>query len=286
MHILGKLYLKSGVRCWRTMTFVMGILAAGFLLYAGIVSKELLSYQVDNPPIVPFHSGRCPDRGLVAHWKFDELIDETASDVSGNGNIAVVGRGFNPFARFLSGQPKIAPGHIGNSVELERKQWFLAENSSCFATDEVSVMAWVWMESSTYVPTILAKSSWPLDGWWLCTTTNPPQSKSRFLDLGIAWGSGVTHVESGYQLPLREWHHVAVTMDNLQHEVQFYIDGKPFGQKHTNVHPWTVNFRSNLVVGAYDSAGRWPWHGKLDDMRIYNRVASEAEIKAAYQEGV
>jgi hypothetical protein len=71
-------------------------------------------------------------------------------------------------------------------------------------------------------------------------------------------------------------------MDNVKHEVQFFVDGKPFGEKHTDVHRWNVNFKSNFTVGDYDGTGRWPWHGKIDDVRVYNRVASVEEIKKAF----
>jgi hypothetical protein len=266
----------------RKLSLVLALIALGSLGFSGYLGKEFLTYQVNNPPVTPFISDRCYNQGLVAHWKLDEITHGTTPDASSEGNVGVIGIPLGPLARYRFKSPPVVPGRLDNAFELQTRQWVLAENSGCFSTDVVSVMAWVWMESTAYVPTIAAKSSWPSDGWWLSTTTAPPFSQNRFLDLGIAWGSGMTHVQSGYQMPLREWHHVAVTMDNTRHEVQFFIDGKLYGRKHTGVHPWTVNYKSPFTIGDYDGTGRWPWHGKIDDVRVYNRVATDKEIAATF----
>jgi hypothetical protein len=44
-----------------------------------------------------------------------------------------------------------------------------------------------------------------------------------FIDISIAWGNDCARVKSGYQLPIRECHHIVVSMDNIRHEAQFYI---------------------------------------------------------------
>jgi hypothetical protein len=125
----------------------------------------------------------------------------------------------------------------------------------------------------------MSKSSWPFyDGWWLCSA----KQGVRDIDVGIAWGNGFTHIKSGYQLPLREWHHIAVSMDNLRHEAQFYIDGKIYGAKHKNVPNWLVNWNHDLFLGEYDGSGRWPWFGKLEDVRFYNKVLSNEEAQKIY----
>ena len=96
--------------------------------------------------------------------------------------------------------------------------------------------------------------------------------------MAVAWGTSFTHIESGYKLPLKEWHHIAVTMNNKDHEVQFFVDGLPFGEKHTNVHEWLTNWNHELFIGDYDGSGRWPWDGKLDEVRFYNKILNEKEI--------
>ena len=111
------------------------------------------------------------------------------------------------------------------------------------------------------------------------------QGHDRYIDFGIAWGSGFTHVEAGYQLPLREWHHVVASLDDAARTGRFFIDGKPFGDMKTNVPRWLVNWDHDLFVAEYDGSGRWPWKGKLDDVRIYNRALSATEVTQLYNSG-
>jgi Concanavalin A-like lectin/glucanases superfamily len=263
------------------LTLVVAVASLGAAVK---MRKDFTNYQADHPPGMEFKPGRCTSRGLVAHWKFDEISATKTPDASGQGNDGEFGIPLKPFAKYRYARANLVPGRIGKALDFQLQQWVLAENSACFANDEASFMAWVWMDDSALVPTIAAKSAWPLDGWWLCTTTMFPQKRERFLDLGIAWGSDMTHVESGWQMPLKEWHHVAVTMDNERHEVEFYVDGALFGEKHTNVHKWVVDYANPFVVGDYDGSGRWPWHGKIDDVRVYNRVVTADEVRAAYAE--
>ena len=146
----------------------------------------------------------------------------------------------------------------------------------------MSVAAWVYLEDAAHVPTIVAKSAWPTDGWWLLTTSVDPLGSDRRLQLGIGLGSGIAHIDADYTLPLREWHHVAFSIDNAAREVRFFIDGVPHGTVHRDVPRWLVNWSHPIVVGDYDGSGRWPWHGRIDDVRVWNRVVTEAEVAAAF----
>jgi hypothetical protein len=189
-------------------------------------------------------------------------------------------------SHLIFGYPKLVDGKVARALEFKGRQWVSAGNDQCFVAEQSTLAAWVWQESddeqAAPVPTIMAKSSWPTNGWWLCSTTQGIQAASRYIDVGIAWGNGLKHVESGYQLPLREWHHIAVTLDNLNHQAQFYIDGKPFGPLHINVPRWLTNWDHDLFVGEYDGSGRWPWVGKLDEVRFYNRVLTAPEIASVF----
>jgi hypothetical protein len=248
--------------------------------------RQLVAYRHLQPPEASYRAGVCPDRGLVAHFAFDEIhgrsTPNAAGPVPGTLHTAVA-----PLTRFLYGDARLVPGRVGQALELRARQWVAAGNNDCFTSDQISLAAWIWQETDdprdTEVPTIVSKSHWPVDGFWLATTTKGLQKESRYLDLGIAWGSGYAHVESGYLLPLREWHHVAVAMDNTRHEVQFYVDGKPEGPLHEHVPAWLTNWDHELLVGDYDGSCRWPWYGKLDDVRVYNRVVTAGEVATIYR---
>ncbi len=271
----------------RSRLFFAVVLAlVGSLIFNVVTVRELVVYRERQPPEAPFKTGVCTGSGLVAQFRFDEIHGRTTPNAAG-GVPGILRTKVAPISRFLFGDARLVEGKVGKAVELRARQWIAAGNNDCFTTDALSLAAWIWQETDdprdTEVPTIMAKSHWPFDGWWLASTTKGFQKESRFIDVGIAWGSGYTHVESGYQLPLKEWHHVAVALDNPRHEAQFYVDGKPWGPRQTGVPAWVTNWDHELLIGDYDGSCRWPWYGKLDDVRVYNRLVTAEEVAAMVQ---
>ncbi len=273
------IYLLTG------MLFVLlGVLVAGIYLY--------VEYRHYNPPIneCQIKESKNIESGLVSHWSFDKIIDDRVEDSSGNNNIGKIGSAINRHfikkmiksyfdLNYIFGIYEVVEGVKGDAIRVNGRQWVAGGNIDTYNTNTFTVAVWVWRETDMYsVPTIMAKGSWPqFDGWWL--TTKPEE---RGVDMGIAWGKAFKHIESGYELPLREWHHIAVTMNNEDHEIEFFIDGLPYGEKHKGVHEWIVNWNHDLFIGDYDGSGRWPWDGKLDEARYYNKILSKEDIYKIY----
>jgi hypothetical protein len=250
------------------------------------------SYWRNNPQITNIvpeeeYSG---NMGLVSHWEFDEIDNITVKEISGNNNHGEVRSIFYWFiprkilSKFINIKnilvsPKITEGVKGNAFEFDGRQWIVGGNKKAYNTNKFTITVWAWRERDIdMVPTIMAKSSWPIyDGWWLCT-----KPRTKFIDMGIAWGDSFAHIHSDYEMPLKEWHHIAVTMNNTDHEIEFYIDGKLFGEKHTDVPEWLVNWNHDLMIGEYDGSARWPWIGRIDDPRYYDRILNAEEILAIY----
>jgi hypothetical protein len=247
----------------------------------GVLIKQFGHYQRVNPPLSKPEKQACNEFGLISHWKLDDIQGLSTPDSSGNGNTGTIKYFFinnKFFSKILFGSPRKIQGVNGNALHFNGKHWISGGNNSCYNVDKFTVSLWVWLDNYDNIPTMLAKSSFSgYDGWWLCTT-----HKTGFIDLGIGWGYQFGHIKSGYKLPLHEWHFVAVTADNSKHEVQFYIDGKPYGAKHTNVHKWLINWNHDLFLAEYDGGGYWPWPGKLDDVRFYSTILDDKAIADIY----
>jgi hypothetical protein len=255
----------------------------GTVLTSYVILQRFIDYRTWIPPITRPDKEECTTKGLVAHWKFDRIHEgaRTPDDISRYDGQFQARLNMKYLSKIIYGFPEHTEGKKGKALHLNGKHWISGGNQSCFNVEKFTIALWVWQENEDLVvPTIMAKSAWEgYDGWWLCTT------KDRYLDLGIAWGNGFTHVKSGYQLPLKEWHHIAVTVNNTDNEVQFYVDGRPLGDKHTGVHNWLINWSHDLFIGEYDGSGNWPWFGKLDDVRFYaNTLLSAEEIFAIYSD--
>lgn len=279
-------------RIFIAMTLLQ-IFTLGILFF---ITYGFIKYKHENPPITEhINKSYVEDSsviGLVSHWEFENILaGNKLADKSGNENTGILKSSINlHFIKrvaqnsfnyhYILGLPRIVSGKIGNSIEINGRQWISGGNHKAYNTNTFTVSAWVWNENDdrNWAPTIIAKGSWPFyDGWWLCTKNN-----TRYVDMGIAWGESYEHIESGYELPLREWHHIAVSMNNKSHQVMFFVDGLPYGKMHENVHEWLVNWSHDLFVGDYDGSGRWPWYGRLDDVRYFDRILSDEEILAVY----
>lgn len=95
--------------------------------------------------------------------------------------------------------------------------------------------------------------------------------------LGLAISVPATNSASG-AVTAGTWHHLLGTYDGTN--VVVYIDGV---HAQTTNHPGNISgLNSALVFGTFASAY---FAGTLDDVRIYNRVVTAAEISDLYHEG-
>lgn len=263
------------------------VLTISLLLFVSYLSNH---YWQGQPPTTR-HSQKHKQRDSkepVSHWEFETTKSFYLNDIDGNkylGSVKsiimmqyprkILNRIFN--AHFALGTPKIVRGINGNAIEIDGKQWISGGNFSEYNTNTFTISTWVYREhNDDMVPTFISKSSWPYDGWFLC-------ANKRNIEMGIAWGESQTHIESGYELPIKEWHHIAVTMNNQAHEIQFFIDGLPYGEKHVNIHEWLINWNHDLFIGDYDGGGIWSWTGKIDDTYYFDRILSNEEIFSIYK---
>jgi hypothetical protein len=81
-----------------------------------------------------------------------------------------------------------------------------------------------------------------------------------------------------------KWHHVVITHDNQM--VVYYLDGQLYDRQ-----PYVYKSSAvaeDLIIGGWHGrefglSGR-PFSGKIDEIMIFNRVLSENEVKAMYEQ--
>jgi len=87
------------------------------------------------------------------------------------------------------------------------------------------------------------------------------------------------HGKTDKPLPVGQWSHLAATYDNRV--MRLYLNGAEVG---TLERTGFINPGDNLVVGGHGVGfARARFHGWLDDVRIYRRVLSPADIAALAQ---
>lgn len=75
-----------------------------------------------------------------------------------------------------------------------------------------------------------------------------------------------------------QWHHLAVTCDSKEWRASFLVDGRDVTE--TSGLRRDFKIAGPLLIGRRVNGGPLPFDGQIDDVRIYSRVLSMAEISA------
>ena len=91
----------------------------------------------------------------------------------------------------------------------------------------------------------------------------------------------VTAVTTGSLPALNKWYHIVITRDITT--VKLYVDGKLIGTQNNNKPPYWGDLTTRAIIGGRSVLNQF-YKGKIDDLAFYNRVLSEAEVGALYNQ--
>ena len=227
--------------------------------------------------------------GLVGWWK----LDGNATDSSGNGSNGT-----------LVGGPTFTNGQIDQAVNLNGTSQYVnvGTPSALNNLPALSISAWIKPDSLSNPGNFIVGKTHgetPMFTGWLFRTENPSGNRNSLYfsadfnrnlnDQGFDPGQDLIAVAEENVIKVGEWNHVVVTWDGskIAANAKFYVKGSLVGKSPT--HDKDINgdgTRSDdsyrpLIIGAYDQPYA-PFDGLMDDVRIYNRVLSAAEIQAIY----
>src|SRR3990172_7860775 len=193
--------------------------------------------------------------GPVASWRFEEARGRTTTDHSGNGNAGTLENG----ATWRGGR-------LGTGLRLDGvdDQVRVAASPSLNITGEgLTLEAWVKPNSVKSNRVLIHKEKHYSLALY--------RGQVTYAD-SITW----SYASIGYygRIPTNTWSHVAVTFDGTA--IRFYINGVLVGSK-ARAGVLTDN-GSPVCLGSYDCRA-YRANGTLDDVAIYDRALSEAEIR-------
>ncbi len=205
--------------------------------------------------------GATPALGLVAAYSFNEGSGTIVADASGNANTGTI-----------SGATWNTNGKYGKALHFDGVNDRVVINASPSLNLSTAMTLEAWVITGT------SQSGWrtiivhePV-AYYLHASNN--SGALRPAGGGIFNGSE-TYIGAPTSIPLSTWTHLALTYDGAM--LRLYVNGTQVANK-VRTAPIQTN-SSPITIGGNGAYGEY-FKGRIDEVRIYNRALSAAEIQA------
>jgi hypothetical protein len=205
--------------------------------------------------------------GLVGMWSFNgpDLSGTTATDVSGNGNDGTLTNG-----------PQPTIGQVGQALDFDgSNDYILAHyNTSEIINSDHTILLWTKSDeilgtsNSDRVTPYVDKESWAIGLWY-------HGGNIRVHTDGV-------YVDYSWQQDT-DWHLMGQIYDASKNELKVILDGQTYVGTESS---YSATPSGDFSIGdVLHTDATVPFNGTLDEVRIYNRVLSESEVKRLYKMG-
>ncbi|OGM91093.1 hypothetical protein A2755_00020 [Candidatus Wolfebacteria bacterium RIFCSPHIGHO2_01_FULL_48_22] len=254
-------------------------------LFFGILSSTADAATLIRPP---------NNLGLVGYWPMNEATSTIAGDYSGNGNNGTLtGMAFPPTS--TSGWTN--QGKRGGAINFDGVDDYVDVGSSTATqlTGSMTLSAWFKITANGGDDNDIVTKYYgdTARGWQLKTTVD---CGPRTIAIHISSG-GTSHQRCGSKtLSLNTWYHATGVYDASALTLDVYLNGSidngtlvggaiPSSQDDAGS-PVEIGCRNQTALNpCWSAPPNLTFNGAIDDVRIYNRALSAAEVKALYQSG-
>jgi fibronectin type 3 domain-containing protein len=199
--------------------------------------------------------------GLVGAWAFDEGTGTTTADQSGRGNTGA-----------LANATWITAGKFNNGLSFNGTNAWVSvpDSASLDLTTGMTLEAWVRPAvTGAWRTAVMKEQSGNLVyGLYANTSTNRPTVEAII-------GGSFRSLSGTAQLPTASWSHLATTYDGAT--LRLFVNGAQVGQL-------AATGSIAVSTGPLRIAGNGVWgewfNGPIDEVRVYNRALSAAELQA------
>lgn len=212
-------------------------------------------------------------QGLVAYYPCEQASGTALPDQSGNNRNATL-------VSSVAGGYRFAAGKVGKALYLSSASVaHVVLPSAMLANDcEATVAAWVYLNSQSTWQRVWTFS---IDNSvYMYLTTN--SDTTGFVRTGITLdgnGANQQYLDGPAALPTGLWTHVATVLGPAG--LVLYVNGAPVAATTSaTLRPADMGKTSHDYIGR----SNYPWDpyldGNIDELRIYNRALSAAEVSA------
>ncbi len=229
------------------------------LVFLVFVTFAAQSYAID------------PD-SMLGIWLLDENDGNVVSDSSGNGRDGEI-----------MGIPAWVKGKIGNGLEFPEQ----GDNQVVIAHDDAlsvqtfSITAWVNLVNNGAYQALVEKGEIVGDVRNFYLAVTPEAILYGGFKGNNGWNSITADVVAD-----EEWHHTAVTYD--MKEILVYLDGKSYSDLSLGAEGGIEPLQNEapITFGVTNTSGNEPAQGIIDEVGLFNKGLSEADIKSIMSNGL
>lgn len=200
--------------------------------------------------------------GLVAWWKLNGTTNNSVGAPNGVGTNVISTTG-------QSGKPSTAYSFNGTTSSINTSSTF------GLGSTNATISCWVYNPSASNHGLFVHVGYTGFGIGMGSTTTNANGTKIVIIFDNVGWIPTTADLGTG-------WHYVVMTLDGNGIPAA-YLDGTLIGS-----YPGTLsNTPTNAMttIGGLNGSTTNSFSGSVDDVRLYNRVLSQAEITSLYSRG-
>jgi hypothetical protein len=226
--------------------------------FDGVIDEVRIYNRALAPADIVRDMNAAVESGLVAAYGFEEATGTTAVDSSGNG-----------YTGTLAGPARTRNGRFGRALSFDGVNDTVTVAPELHAS-RVTVQAWVYPTALSGWRSVVMKEAQKGMVFGLYAHENLPHPAMTVGIDGVDHSAGATTA-----LPLNRWSHLAATYDGAT--IRLYVNGVEAG---TAAAAGALPASANpLRIGGNSVWGEY-FKGRIDEVRIYNRALSAAEIAA------
>lgn len=207
-----------------------------------------------------------PPKGMVAWWTFDESTGSLFADRAGVDNAGTGMSSPLPVTAKVAGGLKFNGNNhvdVPNHAELN------------FGTGDFSFDAWIQTSQKIGLKDLVDKRSNTKGYLFYLNNGN----------LGFLIKDGTTtNFNSSLFVADGEWHHIAITVERKnKNGIIFYVDGVPTQVGDPTLQLGNIDNTNKLRIGVDLFSNTHNFSGILDEIELFNRVLTKAEVVSIYQ---
>jgi len=166
-------------------------------------------------------------------------------------------------------------GHLNGAFQFDGSTGYVDMGNVAPGTDDMTLSAWIKVSSTGGNQEILSKES--------ATSGYTMRVANKFISLGFWNGSQTNRVNGSINVADNSWHHIVGMRRSSNDTTRIYVDGVLDISASAGGSP--VNDATHLYLGQ-DAGGAGNFFGgKMDEVAIWSRALTDAEVLQVYQRG-